>query len=80
MGYKLKVNHNFNQGILLDWKEHNDYFNLKSFCYILPLSKNELFMEETILVIDKLDNIYYEILENRLSDRINEFTSNYQIF
>lgn len=79
VGYKIRVKHDFHQGILLDWQDYYDNFDLKSFCYILPLSKNELFMEETILLTDKLENIYYEILENRLRNRINEITSNYQI-
>ena len=70
VGYKLKITHNYKKVVLLDWKNNIDNYNIKSFCYIVPLEKDVLFMEETVLVCNDVYPYIYGILEGRLKERI----------
>lgn len=81
VGYeiKLKENHNINKAILLDWynpyqQKSSNYkkFNKPTFCYILPISENTLFVEETILVSDKNRDTYQD-LESKLEKRLYDY-------
>ena len=70
LGYKLKIKHNYKKVVLLDWKQNIDNSNIKSFCYIIPLTEDILFMEETVLVCQDVNTNIYDILEKRLKERI----------
>ena len=68
VGYKIKIEHTQEKVILMDWKPKN--YEIKSFCYTVPLDKDKLLVEETILVCKELLPKYYDILEERLKDRL----------
>ena len=88
VGYTIKLPnpHNINKAILIDWynpyaKKSVDYIHLKkpTFCYILPLSKDTLFLEETILISHKINDTYQD-LEDKLLKRISDYGfKNYEI-
>lgn len=75
-GYKIKLeNHNINKCTLIDWSKFSNKIN--SFGYILPIDKDTLLVEETILSTrDKIN--YNDLLEN-LEERIDTLFSNYTI-
>jgi lycopene cyclase-like protein len=74
-GETCTVNHNFDptKAFIFDWSldghlvDTDGNHNPESFCYILPYSKTEVFLEETVLT--SKDVVDYEILKNRLSRR-----------
>ena len=71
VGYKIKIKHTQEKVILMDWKPKNN--DIKSFCYIVPYDEDKLLVEETILVCKELLPKYYDILEERLKDRIKNY-------
>jgi lycopene cyclase-like protein len=68
------INHNFdpNKAFIFDWSLDGHLVDInnnnpESFCYILPYSKTEVFLEETVLTSKEV--VDYEILKNRLNQR-----------
>ena len=77
VGYKIYVEdkHHFKTCILLNWNKVDNNETVKSFCYVLPYDNKNVLIEETILSTNKDEN-YYNILENRLKQRIKNYNLN----
>lgn len=72
-GLKIKCKFELKKIILLDWYDPILDDNITSFCYIIPISKNVLFFEETILITDEINNDLYIKLKNRLYKRLKDY-------
>lgn len=70
---RCKFPHRINKVILIDWYNPSKNNKFPSFCYIIPHDTYTLFIEETILITEFIDDSIYEYLEIRLNKRINDY-------